>query len=37
MKMISECPMFEKGGIILEILVSELGVVDQISNKEAGN
>ena len=35
MKNISEYPIVSKGELILELLVSELGVVDQRSDKEA--
>ena len=37
MKMISECPIVAKGQLIMESLVSELGVVYRRANKEAAN
>ena len=37
MKMISECPIAERGKLIIVLLVSELGVAEQRSDKEAAN
>ena len=36
-KIISECSIVEKGQLIPKLLVSELVVLDQRSNKEAAN
>ena len=36
MEMISECPIITKGKLILDLLVLELGVVDQRDDKEVG-
>ena len=35
MKMISECPIVEKGKFVIELLALEHGVVNRRSNKEA--
>ena len=37
MKMISEFPIFPLGKLVIELLVSELGVVDQRFDKEEAN
>ena len=37
MKMMIECLIVTKGRLIIELWVSELGVVDGISDKEAAN
>ena len=36
-KMIYECPIVSKGQLIIELLVSELGVLDRRADKEAAN
>ena len=37
MKMVLECPIIAKGKLILDLLVSELGMVDQRFDKETEN